>query len=296
MEKNLNIKEQNFQSFSNRENVKDFYLKELKTTHSGWVCINYNTEYLRERLCKLKEESNNLKQKIISIENKNSSEKNNLEKIILSLREDNNSLKKNYEIQNSNINKLAKEKEKLLNEINDLHILNNNLMKDKEILLEQIKELNDIINNDISPKLKKNENDFKFMENKVNDLQKLIISLKNEKIRILEDNNNKTELIKVLTNQNKKLLNEIKLKYKKDLSFIESIENFEIEKNINKDIYREMINKYDNDNKTEKSYIKNNKIMNFSYEDDIGNKDFRINKKKNNKKHNRKLKKTETGE
>ena len=280
MEKNLNIKEQNFQSFSNRENVKDFYLKELKTTHSGWVCINYNTEYLRERLCKLKEESNILKQKIISIENKNSSEKNNLEKIILSLREDNNFLKQNNEIQNSNINRLAKEKEKLLSEINDLHILNNNLMKDKEILLEQIKELNDIINNDISPKLKKNENDFKFMENKVNDLQKLIISLKNEKIRIMEDNNNKIELIKVLTNQNKKLLTEIKLKYKKDLSFIESIENFGIEKNINQDIYREMINKYANDNKTANNYIKNNKIMNFSYEDDIGNKDFRINKKK----------------
>ena len=296
MEKNLNIKEQNFQSFSNRENVKDFYPKELKTTHNGWVCINYNTEYLRERLCKLKEESNILKQKIISIKNKNSSEKNNLEKIILSLREDNNFLKQNNEIQNSNINKLAKEKEKLLKEINDLQLLNNNLMKDKEILLEQIKELNDIINNDISPKLKKNENDFKFMENKVNDLQKLIISLKNEKIRIMEDNNNKIELIKVLTNQNKKLLTEIKLKYKKDLSFIESIENFGIEKNINQDIYREMINKYANDNKTANNYIKNNKIMNFSYEDDIGNKDFRINKKKSNKKHNRKLNKTETQE
>ena len=45
-------------------NTQNFNAKELKTTHSGWVCINYNTEYLKERLTKLKEESNNLKQTI----------------------------------------------------------------------------------------------------------------------------------------------------------------------------------------------------------------------------------------
>ena len=64
-QENLNNKNQILQSFANKEDLKDFYLKELKTTHSGWVCINYNSEYLRERLSKLKEESNNLKKKLI---------------------------------------------------------------------------------------------------------------------------------------------------------------------------------------------------------------------------------------
>ena len=280
-QENTNKKDQIIQTFSNSEDFKDFYLKELKTTHTGWVCINYNSEYLRERLSKLKEESNTLKQKITSIENKNLNEKNNLEKIILSLREDNNFIKQNYEMQKININKLSKEKEKLLNDINDLQILNTNLKKDKEILLEQIKDLNNIINNNISPKLKKNEDDFKFLENKLNDLQKINISLKNEKIRLMDDNNNKNQLIKVLSNQNKKLLTEIKIKYNKDLSFIESIENFGIEKNINKDIYKEMINKYDNDNDNTKIniYYKKNKIMNYSYEDDITNKTSKINRR-----------------
>ena len=280
-QENTNKKDQIIQTFSNSEDFKDFYLKELKTTHTGWVCINYNSEYLRERLSKLKEESNTLKQKITSIENKNLNEKNNLEKIILSLREDNNFIKQNYEMQKININKLSKEKEKLLNDINDLQILNTNLKKDKEILLEQIKDLNNIINNNISPKLKKNEDDFKFLENKLNDLQKINISLKNEKIRLMDDNNNKNQLIKVLSNQNKKLLTEIKIKYNKDLSFIESIENFGIEKNINKDIYKEMINKYDNDKDNTKIniYYKKNKIMNNSYEDDISNKTSKINRR-----------------
>ena len=280
-QENTNKKDQIIQTFSNSEDFKDFYLKELKTTHTGWVCINYNSEYLRERLSKLKEESNTLKQKITTIENKNLNEKNNLEKIILSLREDNNFIKQNYEMQKININKLSKEKEKLLNDINDLQILNTNLKKDKEILLEQIKDLNNIINNNISYKLKKNEDDFKFLENKLNDLQKINISLKNEKIRLMDDNNNKNQLIKVLSNQNKKLLNKIKIKYNKDLSFIESIENFGIEKNINKDIYKEMINKYDNDNDNTKIniYYKKNKIMNYSYEDDITNKTSKINRR-----------------
>ncbi len=280
-QENTNKKDQIIQTFSNSEDFKDFYLKELKTTHTGWVCINYNSEYLRERLSKLKEESNTLKQKITTIENKNLNEKNNLEKIILSLREDNNFIKQNYEMQKININKLSKEKEKLLNDINDLQILNTNLKKDKEILLEQIKDLNNIINNNISPKLKKNEDDFKFLENKLNDLQKINISLKNEKIRLMDDNNNKNQLIKVLSNQNKKLLTEIKIKYNKDLSFIESIENFGIEKNINKDIYREMTNKYDNDKDNTKIniYYKKNKIMNNSYEDDISKKTSKINRR-----------------
>ena len=254
---NLNEKNPILQSFTNKEDLKDFYLKELKTTHSGWVCINYNSEYLRERLSKLKEESNSLKQKINSIESKNLNEKNNLEKIILSLREENHFIKQNYEMQKITINNLSKEKQKLLNDLQELKNINNNLLKDKDILLEQIKDLNNIINNDISPKLQKNENDFKFLQNKINELQTIIISLKNEKMRILDDNNNKAEMIKVLTIQNKKLLNEIKLKYNKDLFFIESIEKIGIDKNINNDIYKEMINKYD-DNK--------NKNINYSYD------------------------------
>ena len=180
-----------------------------------------------------------------------------MKKIILSLREENHFIKQNYEMQKITINNLSKEKQKLLNDLQELKNVNNNLLKDKDILLEQIKDLNNIINNDISPKLQKNENDFKFLQNKINELQTIIISLKNEKMRILDDNNNKAEMIKVLTIQNKKLLNEIKLKYNKDLFFIESIEKIGIDKNINNDIYKEMINKYD-DNK--------NKNINYSYD------------------------------
>ena len=126
-QENLNDKNQILQSFANKEDLKDFYLRELKTTHSGWVCINYNSEYLRERLSKLKEESNNLKKKINSIENKNLNEKNNLEKIILSLREENHFIKQNYEMQKITINNLSKDKQKLLNELQELKNINNDI-------------------------------------------------------------------------------------------------------------------------------------------------------------------------
>ena len=278
VDENLKYKKPKFESFSNRD-FKDFYLKELKTTHTGWVCINYNSEYLRERLSKLREESNILKKKIDIIENKNMNEKNNLEKIILSLRQDNNFLKQNYKLQKININNLSKDKQKLIDEVNDLKEINDNLIKDKEVLLGQIKELNNIINRDISPKLRKNENDFKFLQDEINELQKAIISLKNEKVRIMDDNNNKTELIKVLSIQNRKLLTEIKSKYNKDLNFIESIEKLGIDKNIDKDIYNEMISKYDNDNKNIDKYKNINKIISLSYEKDLNNKIIKKNKK-----------------
>ena len=83
---------------------KDYSLKELKTSHNGLVCINYNSEYLRERIYKLKEESNYLKQKINEIETNNLKEKNNLENIILSLREKNHILKQNISSQNEALN------------------------------------------------------------------------------------------------------------------------------------------------------------------------------------------------
>ena len=98
-QENLIIKNPKIQSCKNLKNIKDVNLKELKTTHNGLVYINYNSEYLKERLTKFKEESNYLKQKISKIETDNLKEKNDLEKIILSLRENNNFLKQNCEIQ-----------------------------------------------------------------------------------------------------------------------------------------------------------------------------------------------------
>ena len=83
----------------NSNSLKDYSLKELKTSHNDLVCINYNSEYLRERLCKLKEESNYLIKKMNLMENTNLKEKNNLEKIILSLREENHILKQNLSSQ-----------------------------------------------------------------------------------------------------------------------------------------------------------------------------------------------------
>ena len=165
-----------------------------------------------------------------------------------------------------NINTLNKEKQKLLNDLQELTGSNNNLAKDKELLIQQIKDLNNIINKDISPKLKINENDLIFLQDKINELQKIIISLKNEKIRLIDDNNNKNEFIKVLTNQNKKLLKEIKMKYNKDLSLIKSIEKIGIgNQSFNKEIYLELMDKYENRNKNIKFRNINNKIKNHSY-------------------------------
>ena len=257
-------------------------LKELKTTHSGWVCVNYNSEYMKERLSKLKEESNILRKEITKIENKNLKEKNDLEKIILSLRDNNTILKQNYEMQKIDINNLNKENQKLIEQINKIKNEKDNLIKDRESLVSQIQELNNMINNIISPKLKTNENDLIYLQNKINELQNIIISLKSEKIRLTEDNKNKIELIKFLTKQNKKLLGEIKMKYNKDLSLIKSIEKIGIDKNINRDIYKEMIKKYDNENRTYRN--KNNKTMNFTIDKEIfcfdENNDIKINERK----------------
>ena len=247
---NITINNSVFKSMfePSKEYNKDNTLQELKTTHSGWVCINYNSEYLRERLSKLKEESTSLRQKMISLENENLKEKNNLEKIILTLREEKHFLKQNYEMQKINIDNLNKDKQNLLSQLKEIKNINNNLLKDRDILIEQIKDLNNIINNNISPKLKTNEKDLIFLQNKINELQKTIMSLENEKIRLNDDNVKNMKMIKVLSNQNKKLLNEIKMKYNKDLSFIESIEKIGVEKNINLNIYKEMTNKFRNNN------------------------------------------------
>ena len=260
-EKNFNINNPSFNSNSFHPNInlnlinssKDYSLKELKTSHNGLVCINYNSEYLRERIYKLKEESNYLKQKINEIETINLKEKNNLEKIIISLREENHILKQNISSQKEALNQYSLEKEKIINELKEAKKINNELNKEKNILMERLKESNNVINNDISPKLKNNESDLAFLKNKINEMQKTIINLKNEKLRLIDDNVNQNEMIKVLTTQNKKLLKEIKMKYNKDLNFIQDIEKFGIETNLsNSEIYEVMKSRYENDkNKNE---------------------------------------------
>ena len=243
---------------------KDYSLKELKTSHNGLVCINYNSEYLRERIYKLKEESNYLKQKINEIETNNLKEKNNLENIILSLREKNHILKQNISSQNEALSKYTKEKEKLIKELKETKKLNNELIKEKKILMERLQESNNIINNDISPKLKNNESDLSFLKNKINEMQKTILNLNNENQRLIEDNVNQNEMIKVLTTQNKKLLNEIKMKYNKDLNFIQDIEKFGISTNLsNNEIYEEMKSRYENDKNNNKNEINIKKIKSF---------------------------------
>ena len=260
-EKNFNINNPLFNNNSFHPNInlnlinssKDYSLKELKTSHNGLVCINYNSEYLRERIYKLKEESNYLKQKINEIETINLKEKNNLEKIIISLREENHILKQNISTQKEALNQNILEKEKIINELKETKKINNELNKEKNILMERLKESNKFINNDISTKLKNNESDLAFLKNKINEMQKTIINLKNEKLRLIDDNVNQNEMIKVLTTQNKKLLKEIKMKYNKDLNFIQDIEKFGIETNLsNSEIYEVMKSRYENDkNKNE---------------------------------------------
>ena len=286
-EKNKNINLTN-PSFNNNNNnnlfsrninlntlnsLKDYSLKELKTSHNGLVCINYNSEYLRERIYKLKEETNFLKQKLSEIEALNSKEKNNLEKIILSLREENHILKQNISSQKISINQFLIEKEKIIKDLKEAKELNNELIKEKKILMESLQESNYTINNNISPKLKTNETDLAFLKNQINEMQKIIINIKNEKLRLIDDNMNKNEMIRVLSSQNKKLLKEIKMKYNKDLNFIQDIEKFGIETNMsNNEKYEEMKSRYENDkNNTEINInnIKNEKNINKTNKKDI---------------------------
>ena len=160
------------------------------------------------------------------------------------------------------------EKEKIIKDLKEVKQINNELNKEKSILLERIKESNNLINNNITPKLKTNEDALNFLQNKIDQMQKIIINLKNDKIRIMNDNNNKNEMIKILTTQNKKLLKEIKMKYNKDLNFIQDIEKFGIETNMsNNEIYEEMKSRYENNKNDENEKendlnIKNKKINN----------------------------------
>jgi transcription factor SPN1 len=242
---------------SNVNSSKDYSVKELKTSHNGLVCINYNSEYLRERLCKLKEESNFLKQKLNTMDALNLREKNNLEKIILALREENHILKQNVNSQKLAIEHFLEEKEKILKDLKEAKKLNNDLINEKMILMERIKESNNLINNNITPKLKTNENDLAFLKNKINEMQNTIINLKNENSRLIDENMNKNEMIKILSMQNKKLMNEIKMKYNKDLNFIQDLEKFGIETNMSNEIYEDMKKRYENDNDNDKNIIKN---------------------------------------
>ena len=242
---------------SNVNSSKDYSVKELKTSHNGLVCINYNSEYLRERLCKLKEESNFLKQKLNTMDALNLREKNNLEKIILALREENHILKQNVNSQKLAIEHFLEEKEKILKDLKEAKKLNNDLINEKMILMERIKEANNLINNNITPKLKTNENDLAFLKNKINEMQNTIINLKNENSRLIDENMNKNEMIKILSMQNKKLMNEIKMKYNKDLNFIQDLEKFGIETNMSNEMYNDLKKRYENDNDNDKNIIKN---------------------------------------
>ena len=254
----------------NFKSLKDYSLKELKTSHNGLVCINYNSEYLRERLCKLKEESNYLIKKMNLMENANLKEKNNLEKIILSLREENHILKQNLSSQKILLQNYLNEKDKIIKDLKEAKKINNELIKEKNILLESLTEANNIINNNISPKLKMNENDLSFLKNKINEMQKTIINIKNEKMRLIDDNMNQNQMIKVLSSQNKKLLKEIKMKYNKDLNFIQDIEKFGIETNMsNNDIYEEMKTRYEINNDKNKEKIMNKRNINKIFKTDI---------------------------
>ena len=255
---------------TNTNSLKDFSLKELKTSHNGLVCINYNSEYLRERLCKLKEESSFLLKKMNAMANTNLREKNNLEKIILSLREENHILKQNLSSHKILIQNYLVEKDKIIKDLKEAKKINNELIKEKKILLESLAEANNIINNNISPKLKMNENDLAFLKNKINELQKTIINIKNEKMRLIDDNNNQNQMIKVLTSQNKKLLKEIKMKYNKDLNFIQDIEKFGMKTHMNNtDIYEQMKTRYEIDNQKNNEKILNKRNINKLFKTEI---------------------------
>ena len=101
-------------------------------------------------------------------------------------------------------------------------------------------------------------------------MQKTIININNEKMRLIDDNRNQNEMIKILSTQNKKLLKEIKMKYNKDMNFIQDIEKFGIETNMsNNDFYEEMKTRYSNNNEKNNEKISNKKYINKIFKTDV---------------------------
>ena len=259
----------NFQDIINTDLIDENHI-ELKTTaHSGLININYNREYIKEKINKFKEENNSLKSTIIAMDSEFNQTKANLNEQINSLQNENSSLNEKITSLNEEISKLNMQIQNKNFEFQNLSKASENLTKDRKILLSHVQELNDIISNKISPKLIDNENDLSILQEQNEKLQKELIKIQNKNLKLVEEIKQKNKIIKILTTENKKILKEIKNKYDRDLSFIQNIEKIGVTQNtktFNKDLYEELASKYDSDNDNNEFFIKSDRDI------EVGNK------------------------
>ena len=246
----INHSQTKFPDVNNIDLIDDSHIELKTTSHSGLIDINYNREYIKEKIGKVKEENNSLKSTILAMDKELNLTKANLNEQINLLQNKNISLNETITTLNEEISKLNKQIQNKNYEFQNLSKTTENLTKDREILLSHVQELNDMINNKISPKLIDNEKDLSLLQEQNEKLQKKLISIQNKNIKLIEEIKQKNKVIKVLTTENKKLLKEIKNKYDRDLSFIQNIEKIGVEQNtrtFNKDLYEQLASKYDSD-------------------------------------------------
>ena len=280
---------------------------------------------MEEKILVLRDENSSLQLQIQKTIEKQKNEFKNIDKIYdekNSLMDENNMLKNELNNLKDTITKQnadIEEKNKIINDLQSEKNINieeekmyknqiNNLMKDKSILINQMKDLNITISDKISPKLKQNENNLANLKEQIENLRINNEKLKSDNTILFKENKIQKNLIKILTKQNKKLLEEIKYIYDRDILLMNNMEkadnnNTEILKtsinNQNKEILEDEMNvlersqKYIDDdfnNKKEKNIIeeeKNNLTSlnvdrKFNIIKNILNKENKIDKKINN--------------
>ena len=280
---------------------------------------------MEEKILVLRDENSSLQLQIQKTIEKQKNEFKNIDKIYdekNSLMDENNILKNELNNLKDTITKQnadIEEKNKIINDLQNEKNINieeekmyknqiNNLLKDKSILINQMKDLNITISDKISPKLKQNENNLANLKEQIENLRINNEKLKSDNTILFKENKIQKNLIKILTKQNKKLLEEIKYIYDRDILLMNNMEkadnnNTEILKtsinNQNKEILEDEMNvlersqKYIDDdfnNKKEKNIIeeeKNNLTSlnvdrKFNIIKNILNKENKIDKKINN--------------
>ena len=280
---------------------------------------------MEEKILVLRDENSSLQLQIQKTIEKQKNEFKNIDKIYdekNSLMDENNMLKNELNNLKDIITKQnadIEEKNKIINDLQSEKNINieeekmyknqiNNLLKDKSILINQMKDLNITISDKISPKLKQNENNLANLKEQIENLRINNEKLKSDNTILFKENKIQKNLIKILTKQNKKLLEEIKYIYDRDILLMNNMEkadnnNTEILKtsinNQNKEILEDEMNvlersqKYIDDdfnNKKEKNIIeeeKNNLTSlnvdrKFNIIKNILNKENKIDKKINN--------------
>jgi chromosome segregation ATPase len=196
---------------------------------------------MEEKILVLRDENSSLQLQIQKTIEKQKNEFKNIDKIYdekNSLMDENNILKnelnnlkdtitkQNADIEEKNkiINDLQNEKEITIEEEKMYKNKINNLMKDKNILISQMQDLNITISDKISPKLKQNENNLANLKEQIENLRINNEKLKTDNIVLFKENKIQKNLIKILTKQNKKLLEELKFIYDRDILLMNNME------------------------------------------------------------------------